>query len=526
MKSFYEKNTELLDSELNHKFEDILWMTKDEFRQWCIDLRKLVVYLWDEKGIPPRVGYSEDEMVAQFDKMMSFPVHQFETVDLLTGENNVIRNTSNLGNAANQFFPTMMKTRINYTTKDDGKSIYDFFARDELLDTFITYASRHFKRDSFYHYSRPVQKFNKNDFKYHTDDAVDWIKWFELKERHYNRSDYWLVPKRLDSSYTGYNEDLQNQEYLFLKKEDVGALNIPDKCKTNVDYLPDCDGYQIRYFEYDQKLFPIGLKAFRVSFCQYAVNYPPLTAKYLYERFTEHIKDQDQINIYDPSAGWGGRIIGAMSVKDDRNIHYIGTDPNEDHTLPDGRTKYEDLAEFYNTRTSRGCNLFPHTHSFSVFQEGSECIGSNPRFREFKGRIDLVFTSPPYFAKEGYSEDETQSYKKFSEYKDWVDGFLRPTLQTAVDWLRNDRYLLWNIANCKFGKDILPLETDSRRILEELGMEYVMTLKMSLAQMPGGNRIDKETGLPKTESFVKVRSADGKKDMFLKYEPVFVYYKA
>jgi hypothetical protein len=70
----------------------------------------------------------------------------------------VIRNTSVIGNAVNQWFPTMMKTRINYTKDvNKGKSIYDYFAKDELLDTFVTYASRHFKRDSFYHYSTPVQ---------------------------------------------------------------------------------------------------------------------------------------------------------------------------------------------------------------------------------------------------------------------------------------------------------------------------------------------------------------------------------
>ena len=49
MKYFYEKNRELLESDVNKKFEDILAMSKDEFRAWAIDLRKTVVYLWDEK---------------------------------------------------------------------------------------------------------------------------------------------------------------------------------------------------------------------------------------------------------------------------------------------------------------------------------------------------------------------------------------------------------------------------------------------------------------------------------------------
>ena len=76
------------------------------------------------------------------------------------------------------------------------------------------------------------------------------------------------------------------------------------------------------------------------------MNFPPMTAKYLYERFTEDIKDQEVIKIYDPSAGWGGRILGAMSVRDDRNIHYIGTDTNVDNYLPDGSSKYSGHRRF------------------------------------------------------------------------------------------------------------------------------------------------------------------------------------
>ena len=75
---------------------------------------------------------------------------------------------------------------------------------------------------------------------------------------------------------------------------------------------------------------------------------------------------------------------------------------------------------------------------------------------------------------------------------------------------------MWNIADAKFGKDVLPLEGDSNEILEKLGMEYVTVEKMCLAQMPGGNRIG-EDGIPKTKNFCKVNG------MWLKYEPVFVY---
>jgi DNA modification methylase len=154
-----------------------------------------------------------------------------------------------------------------------------------------------------------------------------------------------------------------------------------------------------------------------------------------------------------------------------------------------------------------------------VFQLGSEVIKDDSSFQKYRGKVDMVFTSPPYFAKEKYSMDPEQSCIKFSQYEAWRDGFLRPTLETAVEWLRRDRYLLWNIADAKFGGDMLSLEEDSKQILLSLGMEYKGVLKMSLAQMPGGNRLDSETGLPKAKNFCKVNG------LWLKYEPIFVFYK-
>ena len=78
MKHFYEKNYYLLDSDVNKNFEEVLWMSDDEFRQWLRDMREEVKYSWDELGLPPRVGYDEVNILDQFNQMSSFPVHQFE----------------------------------------------------------------------------------------------------------------------------------------------------------------------------------------------------------------------------------------------------------------------------------------------------------------------------------------------------------------------------------------------------------------------------------------------------------------
>jgi len=525
MKYFYERNTEFLESDVNKTFDEVLLMSKEQFCEWIIELRKQIVKNWNEKGNPPRVGYNEQEIIDQFNEMTSFPVWKFEETDELTKEKDVIRNTSAVGNAVNQWFPTMMKTKINYSKKiENGKSIYDYFARDDLLKNFLIYAARHFKRDSFYHHSLPVHSGDRIQIgTSHCTPTTpkEFIDWFETIARGYETHDYWLDPTEKEN-YTGYNVNLKASKDVefIITRDNIEQLKIPKNCLTNIDAKKNVNTYRIRLYEKGQKLFPAGFRAFRVSFCQYAVNFPPLTAKYLYERYTNSFKNQDKIIIYDPSAGWGGRLLGALSVNDSRNIHYVGTDPNTDHNTHNGRTKYHEFADFFNTKTYRANGLFPKTHTYEIFQHGSEEIHKDPAFQKYKGKLDLIFTSPPYFMKEAYSDDDTQSYKKFGQYKLWREGFLRQTLQTCVEYLKHDRYLLWNIADVNFDKTSLPLEQDSIDILKEFGLEYKGKLKMALAQMPGGNRTDSETGLPNTKNYCKVNN------LWLKYEPIFVFYKS
>ena len=523
---FYEKNTEFLKSPLNRTFEEILWMSQDGFRQWVIDLRKEVVRLWDEQGQPPRVGFTKAEMIEQFDQIQPFLSYSLVKTDEHTGERNVIQNTSVLGNAVNQFFPTMMKTRINYTKDvNAGKSIYDFFAKDELLDTFLTYATRHFKRDSFYSYSLSLRQMDTSQYGELPVAAtgIEWIRAFEQNStlyRHQREWDYWLCGRDEDVTYTGYNEELRDKVDLRVNRQEIELLGdvIPDTCKTNVDWNK-AESYVIRIYKYKQKLFPVGFKAFRVSFCQYAVNFPPIVAKYIYEEYTKTWKHEDTIYVWDPSSGWGGRLMGALGVEDSRHLMYLGNDPNTDHNTTPGRTKYHEVYDFYCQHIQKG-GMFglPHTE-FRFWQKGSEEMQHDFDFQEYKGKLSLVFTSPPYFAKEAYSEDPGQSYKKFSQYDVWKKEFLFETLKTAVAWLRPGGYLAWNIADAVFSGELLPLEQDSKDILDQLGMRYVETLKMTLAQTPGGNRIDQTTGMPKFKNFCKVD------DAWRKFEPIFIWQK-
>jgi hypothetical protein len=524
MKHFYERNDYLLNHKINVFFEDIVSMNDSEFEEWVKDMRKVVLEAWDATNCPPRTGKNEDDIIEEFNKLTGYPVHTFEFVDELTGEKDVIINKSRLGAEADQWFSNMYKTRINYSENDTGYSIYDLFANDKYLTKMIKGARRHIRRDSLYTFACSAIK---NDSKYaivSVGSGEEWMEAYFSNPSIFKDHDFILDQHDdEDGVNTGYYQIEQSKILSLTKQQFLNwkpKLSYRHYSTFDTENIPDDKIFRIRVYEKGYKVFPKCFPSFRIGYIQPAVNFPPLTARYLYEKFTESFYTQNQIVVYDPSSGWGGRILGAMSVNDNRNIHYVGTDPNLDnfpsHVGNGGM--YADLANFYNTRTYRGNSFFSTTNTYEIFKHGSETIKDDVEFQKYKGSIDLIFTSPPYFNREAYSENENQSYKKFSSYDSWRDGFLRPTLETCVEYLRNNRYLLWNIADIQISGKYLTLEKDSRDILENLGMKYVQTLKMAMEGMPGQNRLD-EDGKPKCKNFCKVNGN------YLKYEPVFVYYK-
>ena len=527
-KTFYERNNYVINSHMNCYYQELVEMTPDEFREWVIKMRRTVRDSWDVYGCPPRIGKCEEDIVKQFNKMAEFPVHEFTHTDELSDiEDDVIINKSRIGGEADQWFSNMMMTRINYTEKDDGHSIYDLFAQDKFLERMVKASMRHFRRDSLYEHAKSALC---NDDKYSVvsvSNGEEWMDAFHNSPEIFKGYDFILEQTKIREGVNSGYYQLQQSDILHLTREQVKEYKEKDwlvyrnHSTFDIDKMPDNMVYNIRVYKKDKKIFPRGFASFRIGYIQVAVNYPSMTAKYLYERFTEDIRDQDVINIYDPSAGWGGRILGAMAVRDDRSIHYVGTDPNPDnfHGGVSGG-QYGHLADFYNTRTYRGNPFFSETNTYRIFKECAEEIHLNPDFKkEYKGKIDLIFTSPPYFNREAYSEDPSQSYKKFGHsYDAWRHGFLAPTLETCVEYLKPDRYLLWNVADLLIKKQFLPLEQDSRDILESLGMEYQYTLKMAMELMPGQNRLD-ENGVPMCKNYCKV---NGK---YLKYEPILVFKK-
>jgi hypothetical protein len=429
--------------------------------------------------------------------------------------------------AVNQWFPTRMKTKIvlgHHKNVESGLSVYDFFIDEKHTERFYKAILRTVKRDSHYHYSLPLcagEIVKMHGLTHQVTTCEDFLTWYE--ENFGNSTcdyGYWIKPWR-GKEYSGYNAEIATKSFPEIKTTDIPEF-VPKSRYMNVQ--EEVPSNRIQIYKKADKVFPHAFKVFRITWTQTAVNYPPLTAKFVYERFTEKYKDQDRIIVYDPSMGWAGRIIGAMAVKPDRQIHYLGTDPNTDHnvTLEDGTetTKYADVANHYNRVRNEGA-LLKHANTFETWCLGSENIQYDERFKKYKGQLDFAFTSPPYFMKEVYSGDKEQSCNRFSAYQDWLDEFLRPTVQTIYDWLKPDRYFALNIADANFSGKLLPLQDDSVAVCESIGFELVDTLKMAIAAMPGANRVSHNEDGPVGHYKNMVRNGG----TFIRYEPIFILHK-
>lgn len=542
MKYFYDRSR-FSEFKSNTTYHHLLEMGDDDFVEWAKLLRKEVTEQWDVYGTPPVIGRNEAGIIKSFKKLRGNDC-DFLQKDL-TGDDTslgIIQNFNKDASVVNQFFPTMLKTKISTgKSADGGLSIYDHFADPSMEEKFVKIMARAVKRDSMYSWSRSVvNKVDENPF-WNGQNGIEFIKDVHDGKVFVGKySDYAIVLAKVKEN-TLENYGTTNDEYigfgnLYLTADQVnecienGWLNETQtrnlgeivESKTSEAGTTTKYFYLIRWYDKNVGIFPKILQVFRLSCGQPAVNFPALTAKYLYETYTNHITQDEPFVVYDSSAGWGGRIIGAMSSR--KRVHYIGTDPNPDNYIDDiGKSRYDYVAEFYNKNcvddSPESLNKFftveKESNTFETFRDGSELIHLNPEFQKYKGKLDFSFTSPPYFNREQYSQDEKQSFKAYGEYEDWRENFLKPTLTTIYEYMKNDRYILWNIADIKIGASIYyPLEQDSIDILNELGCEYKGKLKMLMTRM---------VGLDPSKSGIKNSVKHNGKAY--KFEPIFVFYK-
>jgi 16S rRNA G966 N2-methylase RsmD len=142
-------------------------------------------------------------------------------------------------------------------------------------------------------------------------------------------------------------------------------------------------------------------------------------------------------SILDFSAGYGGRLLAAISLSRD----YMGIDPAQAqcHGLRQMASKLGSGAQIV-----AGC---------------AEDIMEKLPDRSF----NLVFTSPPYFRLERYANDTSQSFKRYPRYDWWLSGFLTPVLEHSRRVLVRNGWLALNVSNLT----VWPIATDAASIAEQ-----------------------------------------------------------
>lgn len=219
-----------------------------------------------------------------------------------------------------------------------------------------------------------------------------------------------------------------------------------------------------------------GLRKMLRSFSstQSVSNFRPTAAATIYHRFLP----EDGGVVWDMCSGFGGRLLGALAC--DRVDRYVGTDPST--SAIDGLREMADelvpMAEQFGRRTLE----------IELHKIGSE------DFVPERNSLGCAFSSPSYFGWEKYSDEPTQSHRKFPTQHEWLDGFIGATLRNCAHGLKRNGILAINIASVAAYPN---LATAFVKFAEENGWRLIETLHLQLSKMVGLKHIGK--GAFKTE---------------------------
>ena len=178
------------------------------------------------------------------------------------------------------------------------------------------------------------------------------------------------------------------------------------------------------------------------------VMFKSTTAKYLYKKYGAS-------HVLDPTAGWGGRMLGAWAL----DIDYTGIDTNTEL-----KPAYDGMIDFLNKEQEFDTELF-ETQTSQLKMIFKSCLDVD--FSEIP--YDMVLTSPPYINLELYEHMEPwQSDEAF--YKD----FFLPLFEKCLKHIKIGGNVCFNISPKMYEdalKHGLP-ECDSEEdLLQQLGQQ-------------------------------------------------------
>lgn len=160
------------------------------------------------------------------------------------------------------------------------------------------------------------------------------------------------------------------------------------------------------------------------------------------------------VDVLDPSAGWGDRLIAALACGDERVRSYVAFDPNT--ALQPGYARA--------IATLSGGSVADASVTALPFEDAN--LGER--------LFDIAVTSPPFYDLEVYvrpedDTDRTQSTTRYKSWKEWLAGMYRPYLGKMYAALRKGGFAVLYVSNYRKGQTTYPLADETKRVLASVG---------------------------------------------------------
>jgi ParB-like chromosome segregation protein Spo0J len=190
-------------------------------------------------------------------------------------------------------------------------------------------------------------------------------------------------------------------------------------------------------------------------------DFPSDLARDLINEFTPN----SHSTILDPCHGWGGRLLGFLLA--DRATAYHGYD-----TSPLSHAGVQDM---FNELSA----LTPHRKKTATLTcQPYEDASLQPN------AFDFAITSPPYFDIEQYEGDQS-SWRRYSNFDTWVDGFYKPLIAKTANALKAGAFFALQV-----GSQTHPLVNIAQQIATSYNLSHVETRHTDMVNNRTGTEPD------------------------------------
>jgi hypothetical protein len=219
------------------------------------------------------------------------------------------------------------------------------------------------------------------------------------------------------------------------------------------------------YYTLDKVLLKVDLQSIRMATTlrkYVASQFKPSIAKAFYDYF-------GSVNVLDFSAGWGDRLAGFYCGETTKS--FVGIDPNSTN-----HPNYKRQVEFYKKHQT----FFEEQKQVELICSPAEDVD----YSKYENYFDMIFTSPPYFDVEKYSDEDTQSYKRYTTIDSWNENFLHKTIGKLIPTLKKDGTLAINIADVyhESVKGYVDITNSMNDFIKSQGLKYEGCIGMEMTK--------------------------------------------